>query len=578
SLVLGTPTYGQSELLSLLVTSTKGDASLILAVQLIAAKLNVANGSNPSPIAATVTHADGLLRAFAGKLPYKVKTSSAPGQAMVADASRLESYNLGLVPGSCANTPPVANAGPDQTVVVGTVVQLDSHASTDADGDALTFRWRFVSVPGGSSATLSDPSALRPTFTVDRPGTYVLELMVNDGITDSAPDQVQISTVNSPPVANAGPDQTVRVGDTVVLDGSASSDVDRDPLTFRWTLVERPAGSQATLTEPAAIGPAFTADVHGRYVAELIVNDGTVDSRAPDQVEIDTRNSAPVADAGPDQSAHVGDTVQLDGTASHDVDGDTLTFRWSFTTRPGGSAAAFDDTRAARPTFVPEVAGDYIVQLIVNDGQLDSQPDTPAVSLTVPPPPPPSNRDPVAVDDAALIAQDSPGVTLTVLGNDADPDGDPISISGVTQPAHGTVTHGSSTVTYTPNPGFHGLDPFTYTITDGRGGSATATVRITVDQPPQVSAGADESITLPATAALQGTITDDGLPNPPGAVTQAWSQVSGPGTVTFGDPSALGTTAAFSRPGAYVLRLTANDGLLSASADVRITVQAAAGT
>src|SRR5262249_20975845 len=92
SLVLGTPTYGQSELLSLLATSTKGDASLILAVQLIAAKLNVANGSNPSSVAATVVDADALLRAFTGKLPYKVKTTSPTGQAMVADASRLESY------------------------------------------------------------------------------------------------------------------------------------------------------------------------------------------------------------------------------------------------------------------------------------------------------------------------------------------------------------------------------------------------------------------------------------------------------------------------------------------------------
>src|SRR5262249_159771 len=218
-----------------------------------------------------------------------------------------------------------------------------------------------------------------------------------------------------------------------------------------------------------------------------------------------------------------------------------------------------------------DLPGLYVVQLIVNDGQLDSTPDTATVTVTMPPPPPPSNHDPVAVDDTALIAQDSPGVTLTVLGNDADPDGDPISISGVTQPAHGTVTNGNSTVTYIPNPGFHGIDPFTYTITDGRGGSATATVRITVDQPPQVSAGAAQSITLRATASLQGTVTDDGLPNPPGAFTQAWSQVSGPGTVSFGDPSAVATTASFSQPGAYVLRLTARDGFLSASADVQIT-------
>jgi hypothetical protein len=89
---------------------------------------------------------------------------------------------------------------------------------------------------------------------------------------------------------------------------------------------------------------------------------------------------------------------------------------------------------------------------------------------------------------------------------------------------------------------------------------------------PSVYAGADQTITLPSSATLDGTVTDDGLPNPPGAVTTTWSKVSGPGTVTFTNPNAVDTTASFSAAGTYVLRLSANDSALSASDDLSITV------
>ena len=89
---------------------------------------------------------------------------------------------------------------------------------------------------------------------------------------------------------------------------------------------------------------------------------------------------------------------------------------------------------------------------------------------------------------------------------------------------------------------------------------------------PVVNAGTNQTITLPATAALAGAASDDGDPNPPGALTFGWSQVSGPSTVTFGTPNALNTTASFTVSGSYILRLTASDGQLGASSDVGITV------
>jgi hypothetical protein len=89
---------------------------------------------------------------------------------------------------------------------------------------------------------------------------------------------------------------------------------------------------------------------------------------------------------------------------------------------------------------------------------------------------------------------------------------------------------------------------------------------------PVVSAGADAVVTLPAALDLSGQATDDGLPNPPGVLTLTWSKVSGPGTVIFANAHALSTTAQFSVTGAYVLRLTASDGSLSASDDIAVTV------
>jgi VCBS repeat-containing protein len=97
-------------------------------------------------------------------------------------------------------------------------------------------------------------------------------------------------------------------------------------------------------------------------------------------------------------------------------------------------------------------------------------------------------------------------------------------------------------------------------------------VTITVHEAPSVNAGTDQTINLPSSATLDATVSDDGLPNPPAAVTTTWSKVSGPGTVTFGNANAVDTTASFSASGVYVLRLTGNDGSLQTTDDLTITV------
>jgi hypothetical protein len=282
-------------------------------------------------------------------------------------------------PSCTANHPPVANAGPAQTVFVTTNVQLDGSGSTDADGDPLAYRWSLVSVPAGSTAALTGPTTVHPTFVVDKPGSYIAQLLVNDGKVDSTPATVTISTKNSQPVANAGPNQTITTGSTVQLNGSASSDVDGNPLTYSWSLASVPVGSAAVLSNPTLVNPAFITDKKGTYIVQLIVNDGIVNS-APSQVTISDVNSPPVANPGRAQTVATRTLVKLDGSASTDVDGDSLTYTWAILTAPLGSTSVLSDVHAIKPSFTVDVLGNYVIQLIVNDGTADSAPATLSIS------------------------------------------------------------------------------------------------------------------------------------------------------------------------------------------------------
>jgi RHS repeat-associated protein len=188
------------------------------------------------------------------------------------------------------------------------------------------------------------------------------------------------------------------------------------------------------------------------------------------------------------------------------------------------------------------------------------------------------NRPPVARDDSATTAR-GVAVTVDVLENDTDPDADVLVVTEVGAADNGTVEIVADGIAYTPTAGYVGSDQFTYTVSDGRGGTSSATVTVDVTPPanvaPTVAAGNDIEVTLPAGAALVGSASDDGLPSSPGTLTTTWSVVSGPGTVTFVNASASSTTATFSMSGAYVLRLTADDGALSAFDEVRVTVNEA---
>jgi RHS repeat-associated protein len=484
--------------------------------------------------------------------------------------------------GKTINKLPISNAGPDLHTLTGVTEYLDGSDSFDPEGALITFRWSLVQAPAGSVAGLSGASLSNQPFTPDLPGDYVFELVVNDGKADSLPDQMVLRAyaTNAPPNARAGRNTAALVGAVVTLDGSASDNANHTPLNFLWSFVSVPQGSSRT---NADIGfrdsdmPQFVPDVAGTYVLNLQVSDGNLIDNDTVQVFASSPNAAPVADAGADHRIRIGSAIRLDGSNSFDPDDGPapLSYAWSLISRPAGSAltmASIADGATATPSFTPDVAGNYLFRLKVSDGDKSDE-DNVLINVVL-------NQSPVAQNDTATTIRNTP-VDVNVLANDGDPDGDPITLVGVTQPSNGTAAvNVSGSVRYTPNLNFVGADAFTYTISDGLGGTASATVNVTVNLPPNqapvVDAGADQTITLPQSAALAGTSSDDGLPIPPGAVTMSWSKVSGPGTVTFGNAATLSTTASFSQSGSYVLRLTGDDGQLQASDDVQVTVNAAA--
>ena len=113
-------------------------------------------------------------------------------------------------------------------------------------------------------------------------------------------------------------------------------------------------------------------------------------------------------------------------------------------------------------------------------------------------PDPNANRKPYVIDDTASTSENT-SVSVDVLANDSDPDGDSLSISDYTQGQNGTVSSSGGIVTYEPNSGFVGIDTFTYTASDGNGGSGQATVTITVGpEPPMPEETGDDVLSFPA--------------------------------------------------------------------------------
>jgi hypothetical protein len=208
----------------------------------------------------------------------------------VGDLVGAQNMAVNLPGGFVANSTPVAANDSAETledtfvsIPIATLVGNDS----DADGDPLSIS-AIQNGIGGTASIVGTDVVFTPA--ADFHGAASFTYTVSDGRlgTDDALVAVTVSAVNDAPVADAGANVFVKVKDTVTLDGSGSSDVDGDSLTYAWTLVSTPAKSHATLTDATTASPSFVPDKKGTFVVSLVVSDGNLQSVA-DTVTIQAR-------------------------------------------------------------------------------------------------------------------------------------------------------------------------------------------------------------------------------------------------------------------------------------------------
>jgi LmbE family N-acetylglucosaminyl deacetylase len=354
-------------------------------------------------------------------------TSTCSGSSYGAWLQR--QYTVGSGSGGGGSQPPVANAGPDQTVQVSALVQLDGSGSSDPHGNSLTYHWTQTA---GPAVTLSSATAVNPSFTAPASATTLtFQLIVNNGQSDSSPDTVTI-TVNGSSSSNlallatatalsqnTGAGQTANKAIDGVIDGypgdyskewatvggragswlkltwASAQTVSQIVLYDRPNASDQVTGGNIQFSDGSSVavgslnndGSANVINFSARTITNLQFNITSVSATTQNVglAEIQVYGSGgggsqpPVANAGPDQTVQVNATAQLDGSGSSDPNGGSLTYQW---TQTAGPTVTLSSATAVKPTFTaPASATTLTFQLIVNNGQSNSSPDT--VTITV---------------------------------------------------------------------------------------------------------------------------------------------------------------------------------------------------
>ncbi|BFN32932.1 hypothetical protein VH1709_contig00010-0028 [Vibrio harveyi] len=274
------------------------------------------------------------------------------------------------------NHPPIAIAGINQHVKLSEkVVHLDGTGSVDYDQDSIAFSWKMVSKPFKSKAELINPESRTPRFEPDLLGTYLVELVVNDGKTDSRPNQVKIEVIredeNTPPTIKFTKDKyTGNLTQQINLN-TRPQDIDGDKLSFTWEVLSHPQGSNYSIAKSTVYDfNSIKADTEGNYVVKVTAFDGFSEASATTTASFFYKNVPPHAEVDGSMFWVLDNmSVPLNGTPSGDANGDVLTYEWHFTKKPNGSSAVIDDPYAVLTSFSPDISGDYVVSLTVNDGE-----------------------------------------------------------------------------------------------------------------------------------------------------------------------------------------------------------------
>jgi hypothetical protein len=284
-------------------------------------------------------------------------------------------------------------------------------------------------------------------------------------------------------------------------------------------------------------------------------------------------NVPPGVDAGPDQLISFLGSATLNGTVVEDGlpnPPGTYATLWSQFSGPG--LVTFTDATLEDTTATFSTVGVYVLRLEADDSDRTAFDD---ITITVSPA---TNLPPTVLAGPAqtIILPNSATLDGTVA-DDGLPAPPTLTYSWSVVSGPGAVTFGDATSDET-TASFAMAGDYVLRLTAFDSAlSAFDDIAIKVkpafNQAPRVDAGPPQTITLPNSASLNGTVMDDGLPNPPASTTTIWSKISGPGTVNFATASAVDTSASFSAAGVYILHLSANDSELSNHDEVTITVQ-----
>jgi len=475
---------------------------------------------------------------------------------VVSDANGNESLSS-QVEVTITNSDPEANAGNDLQVNVNDIVDLDGTASRDLNNDELLFQW-IVPV----SLNMSDANSATPKITIPQnlqSGHVInVKLVVKDNHGGSSEDSISLTLKNTPPTANPGNDLEARVGDSISLDGGLSSDVNDDALKYFWTVP-----SELSLSDPNAKLTSLSilsgANV-GKKVVTLTVTDEFGDSSEA-ALGVTVLNTPPIAHAGNDVSASVGDSKKLDGTKSSDANNDKLAFTWS---TPEG--IQLSDLNFSNPTIsiLPGTkAGNKTIQLTVTD--IHGGTSTDEVVITI------LNTPPVSVAGNDQSVQVGDVVSLDA-GQSHDANQDDLTYSWVIDNAIQLTSLDARQTSFVVPPGKKDGDSFLLSlqVSDGQVLSAIDELEIFVaNSPPIADAGIDQSVGLGVVTSLNAENSQDDNQDD---LDYFWEIIDAPAASIANIENANAKITLFKPDviGDFTLRVTVSDPIASASDDIKI--------
>ncbi|MFM2363964.1 MAG: hypothetical protein RLZZ316_2866 [Bacteroidota bacterium] len=488
----------------------------------------------------------------------------------IAGATDVDTVSINVFPPGGYNAPPIANAGPDQTITTNSAV-LNSYGTTDTDGTITSFTWSKVSGPAQGTVTNQNYAVANGVSLVG--GVYKFRLFVTDNLGGIDDDTVQITVnlpgpANQPPVANAGTDITITLPtNSTTLNGTGSTDADGTINNYTWTKIAGP--SSYTISNSFAATTGIGSLTQGTYSFRLVVTDN---SGATDDDTVNVvvnaapppppANQPPVANAGTDITITLPtSSTTLNGSGSTDADGSINNYSWTKIAGPATYTIA--NASAANTGLSNLVQGTYSFRLVVTDNNGATDDDTVNVVVNAaPPPPPPANQPPVANAGTDItITLPTSSTTLNGSGStDADGTINTYAWTKTSGPASYTIVNPSAANTALNNL-TEGVYTFRLTVIDNAGASATDEVTVTVaPQPnagPVANAGNDIEITLPINRAnLDGSNSSD----PDGSIiSYTWVRATGPGAVTIVNSNTSRPSVDGLSQGLYEFELTVTD-------------------